>query len=214
MIEYKKNKKSKIWILIIIVITLALAYYITKKSDTNVFINEGGIEVAINNYKKDVDFYAKKNDLPSSYFMALIMLECSGKKNITPRYENHIYKKLKDFKNGKISKFENITQKEIKKYDDAELKVLAKSYGPFQIMGYKTIKMGVTVDDLQGEDAIRIGIEWINKEYGNLLRDGRFKDAFHTHNTGKLFPKSGIPTTYDPKYVENGLYYLKYFSKN
>ncbi|MCX6233495.1 MAG: hypothetical protein NT175_02060 [Bacteroidetes bacterium] len=55
-------------------------------------------------------------------------------------------------------------------------------------------------------------MKWIDMTYGDYIRKGRYKDAFHIHNTGDTYPVAGPPKTYDPKYVENGLMYMKYFS--
>ncbi len=173
---------------------------------------QGGTDMVIINYKKDIDKFSKKYDIPALYLMSLIMLECSGRKHIKPRYEHNVYIRLKKFKSGKINKFENLTIEDVKNLSNKELKKLSKSYGPFQIMGYKSIKLGVKVKDLYGDDAIAVGVKWINNEYGDILRDGKFKDAFHIHNTGRAFPKSGKSETYDPKYVDNGIRYMRYFS--
>jgi len=43
------------------------------------------------------------------------------------------------------------------------------------------------------------------------LREDRYKDAFHMHNTGHLYPKSGKPRTHDPYYVAKGLAHIEYF---
>lgn len=208
--ERKLSKKVLVRIVFIILVVVGLFLVIYTKFDSTG--NQTGTEAAIKNYKEDVDYYAAKYNLPSSYLMALIMLECSGKKNISPRYEKHVYTKLKKFRDHKITRFENLTYEEVENLSDKELKALAKSYGPFQIMGYKSIKLGINVEDLQGKNAIAIGVKWINNEYGDYLRDGRFQDAFHVHNTGKIYPQSGQSETYDPKYVDNGLYYIRYFS--
>ena len=104
-----------------------------------------------------------------------------------------------------------ITHEMIADASDEALKNLAKSWGPFQLMGYKCLHLDVKVKDLRGDDALDWGAKWIKLEYGHLLRKKRYKDAFHYHNTGKTYPKSGIPKTHDPKYVDNGLKYMAYF---
>lgn len=177
------------------------------------FFSKGGKKYVIKNYKNQVDIYAKKYNLPSSYFLALIMLESSGKKVIKPRYEHNVYKSLKALRDGKIKKFEDLTIDDVKSYSNYELKQLAKSYGPFQIMGYKAIKMKINLNDFQGDSAIKYGIEWINREYGDVLRNGNYMDAFHMHNTGHPYPKNKKPSTYDPNYVKKGIEYMHYFSK-
>jgi hypothetical protein len=76
-------------------------------------------------------------------------------------------------------------------------------------MGYKCIDLGVKIEDLRGDDAIKWGVKWINNEYGTLIRRKQFENAFRKHNTGK---KDGI--TYDPNYVANGLDYMQRFGAN
>ncbi len=197
-------------LLIALLIVLATTCFWDKKPNS-ISMDFGGTENAIENYKSDVDKYAKKYNLPPSYLMALIMLECSGRKNVKPRFEKHVYIKLQKLRNGEIKKFEDLVQTDVKNLSNSALKELSKSYGPFQIMGYKSIKMGIDVTDLKGRKSVAYGAKWINDEYGNYLRKKRYKDAFHLHNTGQTYPKNGKPRTHDPKYVENGLYYLKYF---
>ena len=209
----KFSWKSVIIIIGVLMMTVVGIFVFLQLAESgNSYKNNAGTDAAIVNYKKDVDKFAKIYHLPSSYLMALIMLESSGRKNIKPRYEKHVYLKLQKFRDGKITKFEDLSRDDVKNLSDNELKKLAKSYGPFQIMGYKAIKLGVDVSELEGKNAIAVGVKWINNEYGNLLRNGQFKDAFHIHNTGRSFPQSGKSETYDPEYVENGLYYIRYFS--
>ena len=205
-----KLKNKLIFITLLLILVFSLIFFI--KISSFEFNNEAGTDAAIVNYQEEVEHYADMYNLPSSYLMALIMLECSGRKYIKPRYEKYVFYKLRKFRNKEITKFEDLEYSEVEYLSDNDLKTLSKSYGPFQIMGYKSIKLGVQISDLEGQNAIEIGVKWINKEYGNMLREGRFKDAFHTHNTGKIYPKSGQSETYDPKYVENGLYYIRYFS--
>ena len=78
-------------------------------------------------------------------------------------------------------------------------------------MGYKCLQLGVNVNDIRGDEALDWGAKWIKLEYGHLLKKKRYKDAFHYHNTGSLYPKSGPPKTYHPDYVSNGLKYMNYF---
>lgn len=192
---------------------LKILFIIILFSISCVDSSTGGKQYTIINYKKDVDFYAKKYNLPASYLLALITLESSGKKKIKPRFEKHVYTQLKALRDGKIKRFEDLTAKDLKGLSNKDLKKLAKSYGPFQIMGYKTIKMNIKVEDLEGDSAIKYGVEWINKEYGDILRAGNFKDAFHMHNTGHAFPADGKSKTHNPRYVEQGLEYMRYFSQ-
>jgi len=163
------------------------------------------------NYGSEVEKAAEKYGLPGSYLKALIVLECSGKKPVKPRYERHIFKRLKKVRDQKGRTYETITHEMIADASDEALKNLAKSWGPFQLMGYKCLHLDVKVKDLRGDNALDWGAKWIQLEYGHLLKKKRYRDAFHYHNTGKTYPKSGIPTTHDPKYVDNGLKHMAYF---
>ncbi len=204
----KKIIRRRIIVLLLPITALAFAFFYYSA-----YLNRGGVDAAMTNYYPDVKKYADEYNLPTSYLMALIMLESSGKNHIKPRFEPNVYDKLKKLRDGKIKRFEDLTQKDVAGLSNMQLRALSKSYGPFQIMGYKSIRLGVDVSDLDGNDAIKYGVMWINKEYGDVLRNGRFMDAFHKHNTGHDYPQSGKPETHNPDYVKNGMDYMRYFSK-
>lgn len=170
-------------------------------------------QLAIDNYANEVKIFAKKYDIPASYLMALIMLESSGRKPAPIRFEKGVFEQLSNLQKMNISNFEDLKPLDLKNYSKHQIKELSKSYGPFQIMGYKTIKLGIDIDDLHNKNAIKYGVYWINKDYGFLIKQGRFSDAFHFHNTGKIIPDDGKHLTHDPNYVRRGLEYMKYFSK-
>ena len=153
--------------------------------------------------------YAKENNISSAYLKALISLECSGEIPAGKRFEKGVYEKLKEVQVGSSLRYDGISKNQIKDCSDAAIRNLATSWGPFQIMGYKCIDLGVKIEDLRGDDAIKWGVTWINKEYGSYLRNNAFEQAFRIHNTGK---KDGI--TYDPNYVANGLDYMQRFGAN
>lgn len=163
------------------------------------------------NYGKAIDSCAKIFNLNSRYIKSLTCLECSGRTDRPNRFEKHVYKRLKNVRDGKLADYEGVTQKMLHDASDEALKNLATSWGPFQIMGYKCLHLNINVADLRGNDAVYWGVKWINMEYGHLLKKGRYRDAFHYHNTGRVYPANGKPTTYDPNYVSNGLEYMKHF---
>jgi hypothetical protein len=212
ILETVKFKKAlfPVYLIIGIIIWFAVC---NNKNVVIIDDEKAGIEAAITNYKDDVDKYADEFDLPSSYLMAVIILECSGRKFITPRFEKSIFKKLKQLRNKEIDKFENLTYETVRNADDDALKNLASSWGPFQLMGYKCTFLDIKLKEMRGDDAIYWGAKWIDATYGEYLRNGKFKDAFHIHNTGKEFPANGTPTTHDPEYVTKGLHYMEYFEK-
>ena len=163
------------------------------------------------NYRAEVAAEAEKLGLPTSYFLALITLECSGRKPCGSRYEPTRYEDLEAVRDGSKSRFENIRKSDVHDATDAALTNLATSWGPFQIMGYKCIGLGVNVADIRGDRSIHHGMRWVAKDYGHLLKQGRFKDAFHVHNAGTLHPKDGQARTHDPRYVQRGLAYMEWF---
>ena len=163
------------------------------------------------NYGKAIDSCAKIFNLNSRYIKSLACLECSGRTDRPNRFERHVYKRLKNVRDGKSVDYEGVTQKMLHDASDEALKNLATSWGPFQIMGYKCLHLNINVADLRGNDAVYWGVKWINMEYGHLLKKGRYRDAFHYHNTGRVYPADGKPTTYDKNYVPNGLEYMRHF---
>lgn len=171
------------------------------------------LERAKFNYGDEVKKFSAEMNLPYEYFMALIVLECSGNKPSGTRFEPHVFAKLQDVRDGKRRKYENVKQEIIMNASDDALKNLASSWGPLQLMGYKCIGMEVKIEDIRGSDAVYYAMTWVDNEYGNLLRQGKYKDAFHMHNTGKKYPLIGGPKTHDPKYIEKGLQYIEFFKQ-
>lgn len=167
------------------------------------------------NYKDEVAELAKNYQVSYPYLMALIVLECGGDKPAGHRYEKHIFKKLERLKEGKIKKFENIAAEDLVPLDKEGLENLSTSWGPFQLMGYKAIPLGVSVADLRSEKtATEISVRWIKQEYGHFIAKKKWKDAFHYHNTGQRFPLSGRSKTHNPYYVSDGIKYMKYFAQH
>ena len=163
------------------------------------------------NYGAQVKKYAAEVNINPAYLQSLMILECSGKKPAGKRFEKHVYQKLRQVRSGHRKSFENITKADLHDATDDALRNLATSWGPFQIMGYKCIHMNIKLGDLRGEKAVYYGVKWIDENYGNYLRKGKYRDAFHIHNTGHPYPKVGPPKTYDPSYVNRGLRYMKQF---
>ena len=171
--------------------------------------------LAYRNYGESVWAVAEEEGVPYAYLMALIVLECSGELPCGSRTEDHVYKRLKQVKQGSKSSYQHVHQHHLKRLSDQGLKNLATSWGPFQLMGYQSIELNSTVSDIRSvEHGVELGVRWINKNYGGDLKAGRFKDAFHKHNTGQPYPADGKPKTHDPKYVERGLHFMEVFSED
>lgn len=165
------------------------------------------------NYAEKVTKEAQENDLPVDYLLALIALECSGKRIIPHRFEPKVYESLKKVKRKELNSYDNVSYKKVKNLSDKELKDLASSWGPFQLMGYKSFELKCKIADISGSNAIITGVKWINLTYGDLLRKKRYKDAFHIHNTGRKYPLIGPPRTFHKNYVPQGLKYMASFQE-
>ncbi len=163
------------------------------------------------NYAETVIKEAEEYELPADYLLALIALECSGKRMVPHRYEPKVYEALKKVKLKELSSYDNVNYKKVKNLSERELKDMASSWGPFQLMGYKSFELKCKISDIAGKKAIPLGIKWINSAYGGLLRKKKYKDAFHIHNTGRKYPLIGPPRTYHKNYVPQGLKYQESF---
>ncbi len=208
-------KKNLLLIIIIVLLCLGVFLifiypYIMSYRPQSLTEKEA-VENLLKNYGKRVKVLSKKFDVPASYLLALIMLESSGRKKVPARYEKNVYKKLLRVKQGKLKSFENITTKDLKKTSRRTLKKLSCSYGPFQIMGYKSFFLKIPLKKLTGKYNMYYAVKWIKLTYGKSLKEKNYKDAFHIHNTGKKYPKIGRPTTHNPRYVQEGLRYERIF---
>lgn len=174
--------------------------------------DRAGKEVAIQHYSEEVQRAATKYNLDYGYLMALIMLECGGKRPAGARFEPHVFNRLKQVRNGTRKNYENVTARHLADASDEALRNLATSWGPFQLMGYKCILLDVNIRDIRGDQGVEHGADWINRTYGSLMRQGRYRDCFHIHNTGRPFPSSGLPQTHDLQYIPRGLSMMDDFS--
>jgi len=161
------------------------------------------------NYGEEVEKYAKIYQLPSPYLKALIVLESSGKKPPSTRFEKKIYRELIEVRDGKRVTCQGLRRKDIRGLSNGAIKNLSTSWGPFQLMGYQALKLNVHVKDIRGPESVKWGIKWINDAYGDYLRKGKFEEAFRIHNTGRPHGR-----TYDSDYVKNGLKHIEHFQSN
>jgi len=198
---------KKYFYILLIISLLASSCELGKKRKLNV-LNK--VEL---NYGEEIEKYASKFEVPVEYLKALTVIECAGEKEVEPRFEPEVFNQLKKVKNNQLTNYENLTSTILKNITEDKLKEMSKSWGPFQIMGYKCVWLGIDLEELK-KNSLYWGVVWIDKTYGDYLREGNFKDAFHMHNAGKPFPKEGSSQTYDPDYVDNGLYYMKLFKEN
>ena len=207
------------WLTVISVLFIGLSAYLLylrysgKSREVSVNLNLSVVERTYQNYGADVKKASEKFDIPANYLLALIALESSGRKVIPHRYEPHVYNRLKAVQSGEQSNMESVTTAMLSGTTDGGIRNLASSWGPYQLMGYKCFEIGVKVKDIRGPKSIHYGTKWIRDSYGGLLDGERYKDAFHMHNTGRVYPRIGGPRTYHKQYVPKGIQYMKEFEK-
>lgn len=165
------------------------------------------------NYGEAIDAICKEEKLDPNYFKALAILEVSARKNPPSRTEKVIWNRLKEVQDGIRKKYSFFTTADLKGRSTTDLKFMATSWGPFQIMGFHAVKLGFPLQNLRNKNALRTGIRWCKENYGDYLKKEDFRNAFHIHNTGKPYPAFGNPLTSDPQYVEKGLKYMELLQK-
>ncbi len=220
----KKNRSRLLphwlWVVLLVLVIVGVGYAVylwdfnSNNYETSIEEQPSTVCLCVEqNYGNAIDSCATILNLPAHYFKALACLECSGRLDMPKRFERHIYKRIKKVRDGQLTSYEGVTSEMLHDAGDDALKNLATSWGPFQIMGYKCLHLNITVADLRGENAVYWGMKWAQGEYGRLLTKGRYRDAFHYHNAGRVYPDNAKPQTYDPNYVQNGLDYLQQFSR-
>ena len=213
-------KYTKIWLTLVALISLFSIGYLlyihdlrSEKPGKNEDLNPNVVLRTYNNYFDQVKVVSAQFDIDPAFLLALIALESSGRKIVPRRFEQRVFQRLKSVRDGESDGMEFVTTEDLRKSNDAALRNLASSWGPYQLMGYKCIQLGVKVSDIRGNEALYHGAKWIRHEYGHLLDEKRFKDAFHYHNTGSNYPSSGGPRTHDKNYVPKGLGYMISFNE-
>jgi len=204
----------------IVTVILGIAYvqyknYLQKKFFKSIGIDqyENGLQAVKINYGSKLLFNANKNGISANYINALCMLECGGARKIIPRFEPHIYKRLIQLKKGEIKSYEGISSEQMQLFSDKTIINMASSWGPLQVMGYHCLHINTSLNEFIGDSVIKHSVNWINKEYGYLLKDQRYQDAFHRHNAGCNYPLLGAPKTHDPQYVNKGLKFMEYYER-
>lgn len=164
-------------------------------------------------YGSEIESICEEEGLDPDYFKALAILEVSARKNPPSRTEKIIWEQLKAVQKGEREKYSFFTTEDLRHRSNTDLKFMATSWGPFQIMGFHAVKLGFPLQNLRNEHALRTGIRWCKENYGDYLEKKDYRNAFHIHNTGRPYPAVGNPLTSDPKYVEKGLKYMKLLKK-
>lgn len=207
------NLKKVLIGVISVCLLLGSIYLVLKRYgiDNETIYSKNILEKTYRNYGEEVLKAAKIYHLPPEYLLSLIALECSGRKLVPHRFEPKVFESLQNVQAGKLIVYDNVYKSNLKGLKNSELKKLASSWGPFQLMGYKSFELKTSVEEINGKKSINLGSKWIDKSYGNLLRANKFKDAFHIHNTGRRYPLIGPPRTYHKHYVPQGIKYMEAF---
>lgn len=211
-----KRKKNRIFRWFLVAISLIVLVFIAQKTYNKYLYDHSDASLSATertwlNYADDVKKVSKELNVEPEYLLALIALECEGRKEVPSRFEPHVFVKLQEVRDGEQERYESITTQDIATSDDEALKNLASSWGPFQLMGYQCLYLDIKLKDMRGKKAVYYGTQWIKNAYGKYLEKKKYKDAFHCHNTGKPYPKLGPPRTHNRHYVPRGLKFMKEF---
>lgn len=193
------------WLLLIGV----LSYFVWSYGCQRLDLEPELVERVERNYGKAIEEVCQEEGVSANYFKALAILEVSARATPPSRTEGIIWKRFQEVRSGAREKYSFFTTEDLKSRSDTDLKFMATSWGPFQIMGFHAIREGFPLKNLRNEHAVRTGIRWCIGNYGEYLRREDFRNAFHIHNTGKPLPKIGRPLTTDPDYVQKGVAYMK-----
>lgn len=159
-------------------------------------------------YHQKIEFATKGTEIPPEYMGALISLESHPPGNWdSQRFEPKIYERLLRLKYNN-EPFSYIPKEKVASLTEEELRQLATSYGPTQIMGYHCLELGCSIDDLKGENHLLWSIAFIRKHYLKCIVQKKWDVCFRIHNTGK---PDGNPHNKD--YVEKGLKRMAYYKK-
>jgi len=147
-------------------------------------------------------------EIPPAYMAALISLESvpPGNKN-SERFEPFVYSRLLDLKYRGLP-YGSLSRRILSEYSDEEIRKFATSYGLTQIMGYHCLEMGCSIDDLKGRYHLLWAMNWMRKNYNQMLLKKDWQACFRIHNTGRA---NGV--TARPDYVTRGLLRMAYYQK-
>lgn len=212
-------KRPYLWLILLgLGCLICLTYVILRQQPLRANKSDAVVAFAIRkvnaNYGRRVELFARQLSLPADYFKALILLECSANYPPGSRYEPHVFEQLLAVQQGSITVYSGVRQAHLKGRSKKNLQQMATSWGPLQIMGYHSIHLGIHIDELKGERSLYHGMVWAKQNYGHLLKKEAYRDAFHFHNTGRLYPKIGAPLTHDRYYVGNGIRYMQKLAEN
>ncbi|MBN2723534.1 MAG: hypothetical protein JXR95_05620 [Deltaproteobacteria bacterium] len=211
LLNILSTKKIILFIVLPAVLLTGLRFFIKQPLSDS--FEKASLNHVRQKYSGKVNSESSKYGVDPYFFLALIMLETSGRDHL-PRFEEHIHSRLLKYRKLKNGSFRKIPSGQLKKLSERDIRYFASSWGPFQIMGYNAYHLGIPVQELSGSNAITHGMKWIMKEYGYLIKRKRYKDALHYHNTGRKFPVDGKSLTHDPSYVFRGMKYIEYYRSN
>lgn len=196
-------------------ILLVVSYALWMRSCQQVLINPLLTQRVEKNYGKAIEEACKSyKDIDPEYFKALAILEVSARLDPPSRTEKKVWERLIALQKGERKRYSFFTTADLKNKSATDLKFMATSWGPFQIMGFHAVQQDFPLKNLRNEQAVKTGIAWCMKSYGKYLKKKDYRNAFHIHNTGRPLPMTGIPFTTDPDYVEKGMRYMQLLRVN
>ena len=157
--------------------------------------------------------FAAMSSVPESFWGALSVNE-SGiyiwpnetglLKNIPPRFEPNIFKRIKAVAEGEPAEYAGVTQTDLAGTDASYWRDLSSSWGPTQIMGYHAVRLNESLWNLRQPSthypiAAKIMAEFTDRF--NLDPTKQFEEMFRVWNVGVPHGRE----TFDPNYISNGI---------
>lgn len=140
--------------------------------------------------------------VPVSFLAGLISRENAMLDYDATRFEPHVFRRLKDVRDGKRKLYNGISRDDIADATDDALRALSHSYGLTQIMGWSMVKMlDGTIADLRDPDKhLTYAVKRLEIVAGAYLKRKEWEKVLRIWNTG-------IPNgkTYHDSYVPGAL---------
>lgn len=152
----------------------------------------------------------KYSSIPQEFLAALIANESGGDPQ-AKRFEPGVYKHLSAVREGRESRYGNLTRAELLPLDDSGLRNLASSWGLTQVMGYHVARRPGGIEILLDPKThlnFALGMLAEFAERFSLHATLEFEELFHCWNTGSPYKE-----TYDPRYCERGLARMKIYAE-
>lgn len=153
--------------------------------------------------------------IPAAFLAGFVGVECGkdkkgGLKPSATRFEPHVYTALLALRDGAKSRYQGLSRSHVVGKTEPEMRALAHSYGPTQIMGWHTLKNlpDFTIADLnRGGRRFVATVELMRLNSAADLKARAWPRVLRTWNTGRPDGK-----TYHADYVPNALAVMEAYS--